>query len=122
MWSMCWYYPGSKANVTDDSSIIVATCLPTIKWERLTGGVSGDIWKWDRRDLPTRRPGLDLGQSTFSFWWTAWDWDRFSSRNFGLLFLISIILPMLHSHISFINERHYMILYYMMRYDVIWYI
>jgi len=45
MWSRCWYYLGSKANVTDDISITVPSCLPTIKLERLTGGIPGEYLK-----------------------------------------------------------------------------
>ena len=58
MRSRCWFYLGSKANVTDDFSITVAPCLPGIKRERLTRGFPGEYLKMERRSLATRRPDL----------------------------------------------------------------
>lgn len=94
MRSRCWYYLGSKANVTGGFSITIAPCLPTINWQRLTRGFPGEYLKMGKtrpRNAEARiwsRPAyfeflvdwLRLGQVFLQELWSSLSYHHYSAH------------------------------------------
>jgi hypothetical protein len=43
-------------------------------------------------------------------WWLKWHWDRGFSGYFGVVLSVGITVPILHTHITFVYHRSYIIL------------